>query len=76
MKFDEMVETLLEAFPQITRSAPNKSFATMGNTWFTGTPSGFKGNSLNSNPNEVMPKDASALFYQKKPSNKKRKKKS
>jgi hypothetical protein len=74
MKFDEMVQLYLEEFPTTIKYPNATKTASIGNTRWSGTPSGFKGDFAKGNPNERLPNDISSLFYQNKP--KKNKKKS
>jgi len=82
MKFDEIVRLYLEDFPTTinhrnkTRMVSSEFPANnLGNTDFTGLPSGFKGDVGKGSPKERLPNDVSSLFYQKKPEKSKRKNK-
>ena len=73
MKFDQMVQLYLEDFPTTIKYPNATKTASVGNTRWSGTPSGFKGDISKGNPNERLPNDISSLFYQNKPKKKKRK---
>ena len=82
MKFDDMVQLYLEDFPttikypNATKTVSSKFPANnLGNTDFTGLPSGFKGDVGKGSPKERLPNDISSLFYQNKPQKNKRKNK-
>jgi len=67
MKFDEMVRLYLEEFPTTIKYPNTTKTASVGNTRWSGTPSGFKGDFGKGNPNERLPDDISSMFYQNKP---------
>jgi hypothetical protein len=73
MKFDDMVQLYLEEFPTTIKYPNVTKTASVGNTRWSGTPSGFKGDISKGNPNERLPNDISSLFYQKMPQKKKKK---
>jgi hypothetical protein len=70
MKFDDMVQLYLEEFPTTIKYPNATKTASVGNTRWSGTPSGFKGDFAKGNPNERLPNDISSLFYQNKPKKK------
>lgn len=73
MKFDLMVQLYLEEFPTTIKYPNATKTASVGNTRWSGTPSGFKGDISKGNPNERLPNDISRLFYQNKPKKSKKK---
>jgi hypothetical protein len=73
MKFDEMVRLYMEEFPTTIKYPNVTKTASVGNTRWSGTPSGFKGDFAKGNPNERLPNDVSSMFYQNKPKKKKKK---
>ena len=73
MKFDLMVQLYLEEFPTTIKYPNATKTASVGNTRWSGTPSGFKGDISKGNPNERLPNDISSLFYQNKPKKSKKK---
>jgi len=75
MKFDDMVQLYLEEFPTTIKYPNVTKTASVGNTRWSGTPSGFKGDISKGNPNERLPNDISSLFYQKMPQKNKKKNK-
>lgn len=74
MKFDDLIQLYLEEYPTGIKYPNTTKTASLGNTRWSGTPSGFKGDFAKGNPNERMPDEISGLFYQKKPAKKKKKK--
>jgi hypothetical protein len=73
MKFDDMVQLYLEEFPTTIKYPNATRTASVGNTRWSGTPSGFKGDFAKGNPNERLPNDISSLFYQNIPKKNKKK---
>jgi hypothetical protein len=70
MKFDDLIKLYLEEFPTGIKYPNATKTASLGNTRWSGTPSGFKGDFAKGNPNERLPDNVSSLFYQKKPKKK------
>lgn len=62
-----MVQLYLEEFPTAIKYPNVTKTASVGNTRWSGTPSGFKGDFGKGNPNERLPDDISSMFYQNKP---------
>jgi hypothetical protein len=70
MKFDDLIGLYLEEYPTTIKYPNVTKTASVGNTRWSGTPSGFKGDFAKGNPNELLPNEVSSLFYQKKPQKK------